>query len=131
MSHVRRKVQNLDGAWALWGIVTELGPSDFNGQTLKRRQTLAAVFLASWCPFCRRFQPAFEVAAKTGGILWASVDVSDDNNELWDIFKIEVVPTIVVFKEMKPVWRKDGVLGRGLSDADIGETLSKLKSLGA
>jgi len=89
---------------------------------------LAAVFLASWCPFCREFQPVFEAAAKANGIRWASVDISDENG-LWDVFNIEVVPTIVVFKEGKPVWRKDGVLGRGLSEGAITETVSKMKSL--
>jgi len=91
---------------------------------------LAAIFLALWCPFCRQFQPAFEAAARANGIRWASVDISDENG-LWDAFNIEVVPTIVVFKEGKPVWRKNGVLGRGLSEDAITETVSKMKSLRA
>lgn len=98
---------------------------------MKREGTLAAVFLASWCPFCRRFQPAFEAAAKVNGILWAYVDLSDDDNKLWDAFEIEVVPTIIIFKDGKPVWRKDGVLGRGLSEDVITQTMSKMKLLGA
>jgi len=89
---------------------------------------LAAVFLASWCPFCRRFQRPFETAAKANGTVWASVDVSDENG-LWDVFNIEVVPTIIVFKEGKPAWRKDGVLGQGLSEDAITETIGKMKSL--
>ena len=113
------------------GIPTELGPSDFNGQTLKRGGTLAAVFLASWCAFCRRFEPAFEAAAKVNGAQWARVDVSDYDNKLWEVFNIEVVPTIVLFKNGKAVWRKDGVLGRGLSEDVIKETIDKMGAVGA
>jgi thioredoxin-like negative regulator of GroEL len=108
----------------------ELKATDFSGQTLNRQGTVAAVFLASWCPFCRRFQPAFETAAKVSGTLWASVDVSDDHNELWNVFNIEIVPTVLVFKDGKLVWRRDGVLGRGLSEDVIKETIGQMKLLG-
>ena len=92
---------------------------------------MAALFLASWCPFCRQFLPAFEAAAKANDTSWAIVDVSDYDNELWDVFNIEVVPSIVIFKNGKPVWRRDGVPGRGLSDRVISETVGEMKSLSA
>ena len=110
-----------------WEISTELKATDFSGQTLNSPGILAAVFLASWCPFCRRFQPVFETAAKISGTAWASVDVSDDDNELWDVFSIDVVPTVVVFKDGKAVWRKDGLLGRGLSENVVKEAISQMK----
>ncbi|HYB84462.1 MAG TPA: thioredoxin family protein [archaeon] len=109
----------------------ELGTADFNGQTLKRARTLAAVFLASWCSFCMRFLPAFEAAAKAAGISWAIVDVSDYDNELWDAFNIEIVPSIVIFKDGKPAWRRDGIPGRGLSAEVISEAVGEMKSLSA
>jgi thioredoxin 1 len=98
---------------------------------LKREGTLAVVFLASWCSYCRRFQPVFEEAAKVNGTVWASADVSDDDNELWDVFNIEIVPTLVIFKDGKPVWRKDGVRGRRLSEGVIAEAMGQMKLLGA
>jgi len=105
----------------------ELEPSDFNGQELKREETLAVLFLASWCPFCMRFRPAFETAARATGVQWASADLSDDDNALWSSFKIDVVPTAVVFKHGKAVFRKDGVLGRGLSAEAIKEIINQTK----
>jgi thioredoxin-like negative regulator of GroEL len=105
----------------------ELEPSDFNGQELRRGETLAVLFLASWCPFCRQFLRAFETAAKASGVLWASADLSDDDNVLWDSFKIDVVPTVVVFKHGKTVFRKDGALGRGLSGDAIKEIIHRTK----
>jgi len=110
-------------------MLTELAPTEFNGPTLRRGGTLATVFLASWCPFCRRFKPAFESAANVNGISWATVDLSDDENELWDVFNIQIVPTILVFKNGNVVWRKDGEPGRGLSNDVINETISKVRSL--
>jgi thioredoxin-like negative regulator of GroEL len=108
----------------------ELGPSDFNGQELRGGETLAVLFLAAWCPFCTQFRPAFEAAAKASGLPWGSADLSDDDNVLWDSFKIDVVPTVVVFKHGKAVFRKDGVLGRGLSGEAIKEIIDQMKLAG-
>lgn len=55
--------------------------------------------------------------------------MSDDDNELWDVFDIEIVPTLVAFKDGKPVWRKDGVPGRGLSDETVKDAIAKMKLL--
>jgi len=90
---------------------------------------VVAVFLASWCPFCRRFQPVFETVAKTSGTAWASVDISDEANELWDEFRIVIVPTVVIFKDGKAVWRKDGIAGRGLSENVVKEAIGQMKLL--
>jgi thioredoxin 1 len=109
--------------------ITELKASDFQGQTLKREGTLAVLFVATWCPFCVRFQPAFEEAAKEGKIFWALTDLSEDDNVLWDTFHIHTVPSIVVFKNGEAVYRKDGVRGRGLSQNDLKETIDKMRLL--
>lgn len=108
----------------------ELKATDFAGQTLKRQGTMAAVFLASWCPFCRRFKPAVEAAANGSGTLWASVDVSDYENELWSVFNLDIVPTVIVFKDGRSVWRRDGVPGQGLSEDVTKEAIGEMKSLG-
>ena len=111
-------------------FATELQSTDFSGQALNRKGIVAAVFLASWCSFCRRFRPLFEAAAADGRTTWAVVDVTDDENELWEKFGIEVVPTIVIFKDGQVIWRKDGVLGRGLSEADIQEAIRQIRLAG-
>lgn len=91
---------------------------------------MAVLFVASWCPFCRQFRPAFESEAKRSGVSWASADISDDDNVLWDTFDIEIVPTIVLFKDGKPVFRRDGVRGQGLSLGAIRETIDNVKLVG-
>jgi thioredoxin-like negative regulator of GroEL len=85
------------------------------------------LFLTEWCPFCRQFYPEFETALNSKGIRWAEVDLSDEEDLLWETFDINVVPTIIIFKGGQPIFRKDGVLGRGLSGKAIDETLQEME----
>jgi hypothetical protein len=45
--------------------------------------------------------------------------IDDWENPLWDEYRIDVVPTLVLYEKGKPVDRRDGVLGRGLGEKDI------------
>jgi len=85
------------------------------------------LFLTEWCPFCRKFYPEFETALNSKGIPWAEVDISDDEGLLWETFDISVVPTVIIFEDGQPIFRKDGVLGRGLSEKAIDETLQEME----
>lgn len=71
----------------------------------------------------------FQAAAEKRGIAWAPVDISEDDNPLWETFSIGVVPTIIIFNDGKAVFRRDGVLGRGLSGKTIDEVTDQMKSL--
>jgi len=104
----------------------QLSASDFEGTRLKRAGTVPVLFTASWCPFCRMFNPIFESALREKGIEYASVDLSDYENPLWDTFGISIVPTVVVFREGKPAMRKGGVPGRGLSEEVMEEVVRQL-----
>jgi thioredoxin 1 len=94
---------------------------------LRDKGTLAVLFVASWCPFCKLFYPVFQAAAEKTGNAWAPTDISDGDNPLWEVFGIEVVPTVIIFKEGKAVFRKVGVLGRSLSEKAIDETIDQMK----
>jgi thioredoxin 1 len=72
------------------------------------------LFTAEWCPFCRQFEPIFQSAKESSDFKKGVVDLTDEENPLWEVFDVRVVPTIVVFREGNQVLRKDGVLGRGL-----------------
>ena len=86
------------------------------------------LFSAQWCPFCRRFYPDFQDALNSKGIRWAEVDISDTDDPLWETFDISVVPTVIIFKDGQPIFRRDGVLGRGLSEKAIDETIQEMKA---
>lgn len=94
-------------------------PDAFEGNRLRRPGTWAVGFLANWCPFCRAFSPKLEALSKSGPYHVAFADVSDERSPLWDVFGIDVVPTVVVFRDGAAIFRRDGRLGRGLSDGDF------------
>jgi thioredoxin 1 len=104
----------------------KLTPSDFDGQRLKKQGTLAVLFAAEWCPFCRRFSPAFDSALAKSGVTGALADLSDEENPLWEAFGVQVVPTVMVFRDGKMVYRKDGTLGRGLPESAMDEVITQL-----
>jgi thioredoxin-like negative regulator of GroEL len=104
----------------------KLGIADFDGKRLKRTGTLAVLFAAEWCPFCRRFSPIFESALKGKNMSGALADLSDFDNSLWETFDIQVVPTVMVFKDGELVYRKDAVLGQGLPNDAMNEVVPLL-----
>lgn len=73
-----------------------------------------ALFYSAWCPFCTAFLPAFEEQAAAGGEAFIKV-CTDDLPELEDRFSVEVVPTVLFFKDGRLARRLDGRLGRGLA----------------
>ncbi|HTW77045.1 MAG TPA: thioredoxin family protein [Thermoplasmata archaeon] len=98
----------------------------FDGERLRRPGTWAVAFLADWCPFCRAFAPKFDTLAGGGNYQIARGDVTDENSPLWDAFHLDVVPTVIVFHDGVASFRKNGQLGRGLSDADLATIRSHL-----
>jgi thiol-disulfide isomerase/thioredoxin len=89
----------------------------FDGQKLRRNGTWAVAFLAEWCPFCHAFAPEF--ARLGNGSNLAVGDLTDYDGPLWDVFGIEVVPTVLVFRDGEIVYRANGVLGEGLGPRDV------------
>lgn len=106
----------------------KLEPSDFNGKRLKRTGTLAVLFAAEWCPFCRRFSSIFESALAAKCVPRAIADLGDLENPLWETFDIDVIPTVMVFKEGELVYRKDGILGQGLADGVMSEVIERAQA---
>jgi thioredoxin-like negative regulator of GroEL len=96
-----------------------LGADAFTGERLNRSGTWAIAFLADWCPFCRAFEPKFAALEGTGSFEIAKGDLTDENNPLWETFHVDVVPTIVAFRDGAAIFRKDGRLGRGLGTKDL------------
>jgi hypothetical protein len=95
-----------------------IGAQAFDGLRLRRNGTWAIAFLADWCPFSRAFLPSF--AALTGGDFGLAIaDLTDEENPLWEQFAIEVVPSVIVFRDGTPIFRADGRLMEGLGPNDL------------
>lgn len=87
------------------------------------------MFTTSWCPFCRRFKPKFlDAVAKNPDVRSAMVYIDDYDNPLWDEYSVEVVPTLAVFRSGRAVFRRDGVLGAGLREADLDAVVAYTRS---
>ena len=110
-------------------VKMQLNLNDFEGQRLKNTGPIAVLFQAEWCPFCRQFTPIFESYLSQAKLPFAIVDLSDLSNPLWEVFEIDVVPSVLLFNGGRLIQRNDGVLGQGLKEPAIGEIISKLKSL--
>ena len=59
------------------------------------------LFYASWCPDCSRFMPAFESLPAQTKIPLAKAQTDEDENSIWEDYKIERVPTVVLFENGK------------------------------
>ena len=78
---------------------------------------VAVAFVADWCGYCHRFLRHFRRLPEA----WV-VDVSDEDDPLWDGLPIRSVPTVIVFEDGVPHERWAGVLG----EAHVAEVRSAL-----
>jgi thiol-disulfide isomerase/thioredoxin len=85
-----------------------------------------AVFVATWCPFCRRFiDQARGREGELAGREVVLVDVSDEDDPIWERERIDVVPTAVRYEGGREIDREPGVLGRGLPFDKFRDFVSK------
>lgn len=81
---------------------------DFN-EAKTTAKTVMVEFYASWCPHCRRMMPTVE---KVKGLLAGKVPVYqydiDGNQQEADEAHVETIPTFIVYRDGKEVWRHSG-----------------------
>ena len=59
------------------------------------------LFYASWCPDCSRFMPVFDSLKPHATLQTAKARTDADENPIWEDWKIERVPTVVLFENGK------------------------------
>jgi len=101
---------------------------DFRREVEESDETTVVLFTTSWCPFCRRFKPKFVEAATKADIRCVMAYIDDWDNPLWDEYRVDVVPTLVLFEEGKPAYRRDGILGQGLGQHDLEAVIARTPS---
>lgn len=79
---------------------------NFNQIIVEEKRTAVIDFWAPWCTYCRRIAPAYEKIAEQYGetLLVGKINI-DEAEEVAQQYQVEVIPTLIFFKDGKPVDR--------------------------
>jgi thiol-disulfide isomerase/thioredoxin len=97
-------------------------PTDFAGTNLLKNEKCLVFFYAEWCPFCRKSYHLLKSFDNSQTTVFR-VDLSDENNPLWDSLEINMVPTLIAFKDGTEFWRADGISMVGLRKKDFEQAI--------
>lgn len=81
-------------------------------------------FYAEWCAPCRAMKPVLEdLKAQLGDeVVIFKIDV-DKNPMIAERFSVRSIPTLILFKDGEPVWRKSGLA----SSVELNKAVSKVQ----
>jgi thioredoxin-like negative regulator of GroEL len=87
-------------------------------QALQEKGRVIALVYVTWCPFCRKAVPVFEKQARAEHQRQLLL-VTDDQENVADLYGIDIFPTLILFDKGQVVKRLDSQPGVGLSDKQI------------
>lgn len=102
--------------------------SDFSEIIGSHKPTLVD-FFATWCGPCKMQAPILEqVKAKIGdaGTI-IKIDI-DANRELAAAYRVQSIPTLIMFRDGEPIWRAVGLQQADLLEGKFREFASNNKS---
>lgn len=86
---------------------------------LNSKHPQIVLFAADWCGYCSRFiQLVHSFRTNYDGQI-NLVNIDDTDESLWDIHKINLVPTLVMFSRGEEIMRREGRIGTGLRQEDL------------
>lgn len=103
--------------------MTVLNKENFENEVLNSNKLTVVDFFATWCGPCQMLAPVLEKLSKEQNDLNIfKVDI-DESVELAIKYQVEVVPTLVIFKNGNPVKILEGFR----TEKELLEELNKLK----
>lgn len=98
--------------------------SEFNEIIASEKPTLVD-FFATWCGPCKMQAPILEQVKQRVGDSATVIKIDiDRNQELAARYRVQSVPTLILFKGGEAVWRTVGVQQADLLEAKIREHIS-------
>lgn len=93
--------------------VVEVREADFDRQVIRRSHDAVVVvdFWAPWCQPCRMLAPILEkvIGERQGAVVLAKVNTDEEQN-LAAQFRIEALPTVIVFRDGQIVFQFQGLV---------------------
>jgi thioredoxin len=113
---------NMEGGLTAWkkagkpleGVseVNKITNADYKKLTTEARLVLID-FGAPWCPPCKKMEPVINNIRNTmGGKILVNYVDGGQNTELMNAYKVEAMPTFIIYKQGTEVWRKQGIVSQ-------------------
>jgi thioredoxin 1 len=99
--------------------------STFKTQVLESKIPVVVDFWAEWCPPCKIISPLIDDLAKEydGKVVIGKID-SDENPQTPERYNVMSLPTVMLFKDGKPVQVLIGAQGKHTYKTEIEKLLS-------
>lgn len=104
--------------------IEPIKPEDMNDfqEIINSSKPTLVDFFATWCGPCKVQGPILEKVKEKVGDAGTIIKVDIDKNpELAARYRVQSVPTLILFKDGEPVWRTVGVQQPDLLEAKIRE----------
>lgn len=78
-------------------------------ELINSQKTVVVEFFATWCPHCQRMMPVVEQVKELVGdrARIVQLDIDENQDAAQDAY-VQSVPTFIVYKDGKEVWRQSG-----------------------
>jgi thioredoxin len=116
-----KHVENLKGGFTEWKLenkpvvavndIVQITVNDYYS-LLKGDKPVLVDFGAEWCPPCRKMQPVLDSLQNEIKDNFKLVKVDAMNTAIMQQLGVSTIPTFLVYKGGKEVWRKEGILSK-------------------
>jgi thioredoxin len=125
-----KNIENLKGGFIEWrlekkpveatGNVAQMTIDDYYN-LLKNDKSVLVDFGAAWCPPCKIMQPVLDSLQNDLKDNFKIVKVDAMNTAVMQQLDVSTLPTFIVYKNGKEVWRKQGTTSKNELKKELGE----------